>query len=114
MPAEGIHLTALREATAAPALSPAIRRALTRWDDAARLGAVALDLAYFDHYAEEVARYALRIPPRHSPWGDLIHERAAIEILRELTTRARAAPSVSPRSPSASLRTWRWIVSCTR
>ena len=39
VPAEGIHLTALREALTAPHLSTATRRRLVRREDAARLGA---------------------------------------------------------------------------
>jgi hypothetical protein len=56
MPAEGIHQTALREAGAR--MVPEARRCLIREEDAGRLGAVLLDLAYFDRYLEEVVRYA--------------------------------------------------------
>lgn len=91
MPAEGVHLTALREAAALAA--PPLRRALVRWDDAGRLGAVLLDLAYFDRYAEEVARYALRLPPRASRWGDAIHTQRAVEILLALLGEARRSRS---------------------
>jgi hypothetical protein len=50
VPAEGIHLTALREAMAAPALDPSLRRRLIRRDDAARFGALVPDLPYFHRY----------------------------------------------------------------
>ena len=57
MPAEGIHVTAVREATAAPGLAPELRRRLIRHDDAARFGAILVDLPYFHQFALEVMRY---------------------------------------------------------
>lgn len=89
MPAEAIHLTALREAMASPALAPAARRRLVRRDDAARLGAVLPDLAYFDRYVAEVIRYVAHVPPRPSPWGAAIHHGGAIALLTSLLTLAR-------------------------
>jgi hypothetical protein len=93
MPAEGIHLTSLREACAGPAVSPAARRCATRWEDAARMGAVMLDLPYFDRYAEEVARYVIRASPRPSAWGAEVHERAAVAMLGAALDRARSERS---------------------
>lgn len=81
VPAEGIHLTALREALAAPRLAAGVRRRALRHEDAARLGALLVDLPYFDRYAQEVVRYALRIPARPSPWGARLHEGGAIALL---------------------------------
>jgi hypothetical protein len=63
------------------------------WEDEARLGAVLLDLMYFDHYAEEVVRYAARWSPRESRWGDEIHERAAVPVLLVMLDRARTTRS---------------------
>ena len=93
MPAEGIHLTALREAAFSGALAAEPRRAIVRYEDAARLGAIVLDLPYFDRYLEEVVRYALRLPPQASPWGAAVHERAAVPIVRALLERARSERS---------------------
>ena len=93
MPAEGIHLTSLREARAAAPLPPAARRALVRFEDEGRAGAVILDLPYFDHYAEEVARYALRLAPRPSPHGGVVHEAAAVKILLSTLEAARRGRS---------------------
>ena len=67
MPAEGIHLTALREAMAAPDLDASARRRLVRHDDAARFGAILPDLPYFDRYASEVVRYVVGASARPSP-----------------------------------------------
>lgn len=93
MPAEGIHLTALREAVALGALPPAARRACLRFEPAARLGAIAPDLPYFDRYLEELARYALRRPARASGWGALIHDGGAVSLVREVADAARRTRS---------------------
>ena len=89
MPAEGIHLTALREAMASPALSTSVRRRLIRRDDAARLGALVPDLAYFRRYVVEVIRYAIGLPAQPSPWGTAIHDGGAVRLLGSLLTIAR-------------------------
>jgi hypothetical protein len=89
VPAEGIHLTALREAMAAPALDGAVRRLLVRRDDAARFGAVLPDLPYFDRYAAEVVRYVTGLPARPSRWGAAIHEGGAVALLGSLLAIAR-------------------------
>ncbi|MEO7730122.1 MAG: zinc dependent phospholipase C family protein, partial [Kofleriaceae bacterium] len=89
MPAEGIHLTALREAMASPALAPSVRRRLVRRDDAGRFGALLPDLAYFDRYVAEVIRYVARVPARPSPWGAAIHDGGAVALLHSLLTIAR-------------------------
>lgn len=89
MPAEGIHLTALREAMAAPVMAAPVRRRLVRRDDAARLGALVPDLAYFDRYTAEVFRYVSGLPARPSPWGAAIHDGGAIALLHSLLDIAR-------------------------
>ncbi|NUP04517.1 MAG: hypothetical protein HOW73_00465 [Polyangiaceae bacterium] len=93
MPAEGIHITAFREASTASGLSPEVRRAVMRHEDAGRLGAVLMDMPYFDHYAEEVVRYAARLKPRASPWGAVVHEEAAVPIVFALARAAHRARS---------------------
>lgn len=89
MPAEGIHLTALREAAAGPGLDAAVRRRLVRHDDAARLGSILPDLPYFHRYAAEVIRYVARLPAQPSPWGTAIHDGGAISLLGRLLAVAR-------------------------
>jgi hypothetical protein len=89
MPAEGIHLTALREATASPGLDPALRRRLIRHADAARLGAILVDLPYFHRFAGEVLRYVAGLPARPSPWGATLHDGGAIALLGALIDVAR-------------------------
>src|SRR5262249_12246285 len=49
---------------------------------AARLGAVFVDLPYFDRFAWAVLRYALHLPPQASRFGDLFHHRAPIALGR--------------------------------
>jgi hypothetical protein len=93
VPAEGIHLTALREAAFLGCTTP-VRRALVRFEDAARLGAIGPDLPYFDRYAEELVRYVVRQPARSSPWGGGIHEGGgAIRLVRSVLAEARRARS---------------------
>jgi hypothetical protein len=89
MPAEGIHLTALREAMASPALTAPVRRRLVRRDDAARFGALVPDLAYFHRYVVEVIRYVARLPAQPSPRGAAIHEGGAVALLGSLLDLAR-------------------------
>ncbi len=90
MPAEGIHLTALREAMAAPGLDAAVRRRLVRREDAARFGALLVDLPYFHRFAGEVVRYLAGIPAKASPWGPKLHEEGgAVKLLHELVRLAR-------------------------
>lgn len=89
MPAEGIHLTAVREATAAERLSPAVRRRLVKYDDEARFGAILVDLPYFHRYALEVARYLTGRPAGPSRWGAELHGGGAVALLAALLERAR-------------------------
>ncbi len=89
MPAEGIHLTALREATAAPRLDASARKRLVRNDDAARLGAIFVDLPYFHRFAGEVLRYVAGLPAKPSPWGATLHDGGAIGLLNALLDVAR-------------------------
>jgi hypothetical protein len=89
MPAEGIHLTALREAMASPALAAPARRRLVRRDDAARFGALMPDLPYFHRYVVEVIRYVARVPAQPSPWGAAIHDGGAVALLDSLLDIAR-------------------------
>lgn len=89
MPAEGIHLTALGEAAVRDGLSTAARRAIARYRDASRLGAIALDLPYFDRYREEVVRYAAGLSPRESSLGADVHGGGAIDIVLSVVELAR-------------------------
>ncbi len=89
MPAEGIHLTAVREAMAAGSLAPGVRKRLVRNDDAARFGAILVDLPYFHQFAGEVLRYLAGLPAKPSPWGAALHEGGAVELLLALLDIAR-------------------------
>ena len=90
VPAEGIHVTALREAQASPSLDASARRLLARRDDAARLGALLVDLPYFHRFAGEVVRYLAGIPAKPSPWGPALHEDGgAVKLLHQLVRLAR-------------------------
>ena len=89
VPAEGIHLTALREAMASPALSAHTRRRLVRDDDAARFGAIFVDLPYFHRFTNEVMRYVLGFPAKPSVWGQTLHDGGAIDLLGALIDVAR-------------------------
>lgn len=91
MPAEGIHLTALREATSAAGLSTPARRLLVRHGEEARLGALLVDLPYFYRFAAEVMRYVAKRPPRPSRWGAELHRGGAVTLLYQLVEQARQA-----------------------
>ena len=95
MPAEAIHLSALDDTLARdPALARAVgadayRRLL-------RLGAVWIDLAYFDHFALGVARYLLGRPITTSAVGDRLHQTEPMrlgKLLLHEAARLRARPS---------------------
>ncbi|MCA9588354.1 MAG: zinc dependent phospholipase C family protein [Myxococcales bacterium] len=89
MPAEGVHLTALREASFVGGLTPPARRCLLRFEAAARLGAIGPDLPYFDRYGEELIRYVARRPARSSPWGARVHGGGAIDLVGVVLDAAR-------------------------
>ncbi|MDQ3364126.1 MAG: zinc dependent phospholipase C family protein [Myxococcota bacterium] len=95
MPAEGIHLTALREAAGSARLDPAVRRRLVQRGDAARLGAILVDLPYFHRFTGEVVRYIAGIPARPSPWGATLHDGGAITLLGALIDIARRERSTT-------------------
>lgn len=87
MPAEAVHLTCLRESAAAGALPTPVRRALSRSEQSARLGALFPDLPYFEAFARELVRYVVGLPPRSSPWGARTHE-DPVRVLRAFVVRA--------------------------
>ncbi len=89
MPAEGIHLTALREAVARSTFPADARACVTRHEATARLGAIALDLPYFDGYLAEVVRYLIGRRPKPSAAGAVVHDGAAIGITLAVLDRAR-------------------------
>jgi hypothetical protein len=89
VPAEGIHLTALREAALLGTLATPAGRCVVRFEGAARLGAVGPDLPYFDRYLEELVRYVARRPARPSAWGARIHGGGAIDLVRVVLEHAR-------------------------
>lgn len=80
MPAEAIHLTALDDTLVA--LPAALRRELVRPDTLAclRLGAMFVDLPYFEAIATTLLSHALGLTPRPQPWGDIFHQRAPIAL----------------------------------
>lgn len=92
MPAEGIHLTSLAEGAALATLPADARRLLARCAHAARLGALFVDLPYFDAFERGLVRYVLGRPPIDSPWGDRTHEHA-VAILRAVVARVGALPA---------------------
>lgn len=84
MPAEAIHLSALHDTlTTAP---PVARRFLSgvQRERAARLGAILVDLPYFDRFPTAVLNYVLKRPQHHSPWGETFHYRTPIAFGRAL------------------------------
>lgn len=80
MPAEAIHLTALDDTLVA--LPAPLRRQLVRPDTlpALRLGAMFVDLPYFEAITTTLLSHALGLTPRPQPWGDIFHQQAPIAL----------------------------------
>jgi hypothetical protein len=89
MPAEGVHLTALDDALALERCAPAVRRLCARERDAARLGAVLIDLPYFERLPAQVALYVFGLAPRPSPWGERLHAEGPVGAIEALLLEAR-------------------------
>jgi hypothetical protein len=88
VPAEAIHLSVFQDSLAR---SGAARHTATAELFAlGRLGAVAIDLPYFDRFPISVARYLLRMTTATSAWGNLFHERAPVQVTKLLLRSARA------------------------
>lgn len=88
MPAEAIHISALADTLA---LAPArLHRAMgagvrdLRDMQGARAGVMLVDLPYFEGIVTTLARRAVGLSPRSSPWGDALHQRAPIALCRRL------------------------------
>lgn len=60
-----------------------------RHEDAARLGAILVDLPYFHRFTGEVLRYVMGLPAKPSPWGAALHDGGAIDLLLALIDIAR-------------------------
>jgi hypothetical protein len=89
MPAEAVHLSALADSF--HAVDASLRRAVG-FDDPERhqllrLGAVMIDLPYFDRFALGVARYLLRRPLATSSMGDAFHRNRPVELGKRLLRR---------------------------
>lgn len=79
MPVEAVHLSGLVDSVAES--SQWVRRAtLGPLHRAARLGALFVDLPYFDRFSQAVVRYALRAAQTPSLWGDVFHQRTPIAL----------------------------------
>lgn len=80
MPAEAVHLSALHDTL--PALPAAWQRLATTGPthEAARIGAIFVDLAYFESFATAVFNYLIKRPQRPSPWGERFHHRTPIRL----------------------------------
>jgi hypothetical protein len=89
VPAEAIHLSALADTRAGA--DGEIGRLLSVHEREARLGAVLVDLPYFEAFPVELVRYVARRPPRASTWGDRLHRAAPSRVGLELLRAARSA-----------------------
>jgi hypothetical protein len=88
VPAEAIHLSAFQDSLArSQAAHVATSRELFALG---RLGAVAIDLPYFDNFPISVARYLLRMTTATSAWGNLFHERLPVQVGKQLLASVRA------------------------
>src|SRR5688572_26807297 len=92
MPAEAVHLSALLDSLPG---SPA-EALLRRHGREARLGAILVDLPYFDRFALGVLRYLLRRPVAGSTWGASFHLRRPVGLGKALLRRAASLRAAAP------------------
>jgi hypothetical protein len=91
MPAEAIHLSALADSLGRA--EPSVRAAAAGDEELrelARLGAVLIDLAYFDRFAIGVLRYLIGQPLATSPVGDRLHREGPVRLGKLLLQKAAA------------------------
>ncbi|MBI4509352.1 MAG: hypothetical protein HY698_06925 [Deltaproteobacteria bacterium] len=93
MPAEAIHISAYLDSVgpAAHGVPGRLRSFLAdpAKERAARLGAVLVDLPYFNRFPLAVARYFVNLPQAKSTWGAIFHRQAPALVGRSLLTLAR-------------------------
>ncbi len=83
MPVEAVHQSALVDSLVG-ATAWVRRSTAGSFRDATRLGAMFVDLPYFDRFALAVVRYALRRPQGYSHWGEVFHQKTPIALGRLL------------------------------
>lgn len=90
MPAEAVHLSALADTLSDASI--AVKRITDGPErlSATRLGAVMVDLPYFDEFALAVLNFLRKRAQKHSPWGDIFHHGTPISVGRRLGERAVA------------------------
>jgi hypothetical protein len=86
MPAEAIHLSALKDST----LGSAAEALMQKHERETRLGAIFVDLPYFDRFALGVLRYVLKRPVTSSPWGAAFHTERPVALGKALLREAAA------------------------
>jgi hypothetical protein len=84
MPAEAIHLSALQDTLAQGCADARSRVARPELREAARAGAIFVDLPYFENFSRALVTYLLKRPQRPSRWGDIFHNRTPIAVGRAL------------------------------
>lgn len=84
MPAEAVHLSALHDTLTELPASARAWLSGAELQAAARLGAILVDLPYFDRFPSAVLNYVLKRPQHASRWGDVFHHGKPIAFLREL------------------------------
>jgi hypothetical protein len=88
MPAEAIHLSALHDTLAQGAAASSAWVAAPALREAARSGAIFVDLPYFESFGRALVHYVLKRPQRPSPWGDRFHNERPIAVGRALAEAA--------------------------
>ena len=84
MPAEAIHLSALHDTLTGAGAHAAALTSRPELREAARLGAIFVDLPYFESFPLVLLRYVLHRPQRPSRWGDIFHQRTPVAVGRTL------------------------------
>jgi hypothetical protein len=102
MPVEAVHLSGLVDSLATS--SAWVRRATSGpYHRAARLGALFVDLPYFDRFSLAVARYALRQPQAPSTMGSCVPP-SYPDCTRATAWRVRPCADANRRRPARPVR----------
>lgn len=89
MPVEAIHLSAFADSVAQSRARPLLTAHPSLFS-LGRLGALVLDLPYFERFPLGVMRHLLKRPTAVSRWGDALHFGTPVGILHRLLDQVRA------------------------
>ena len=93
---DALHLFFLDRIAAAPGLPLELKDLLRTYAPAAELGALLIDIPYFEGFATKVVGHFTGAIDAPSLWGDRFHRSSAFALLRSLLDAARDQPDPAP------------------